>query len=45
MVKDVVRELKLTKDQQQMLHRELGEIGEEMTYHEILDLARNLFGK
>ena len=44
-VRDVVKELGLTADQQEQLHRELGKIKKELSYQEVLDEARALFDK
>lgn len=42
-VDDVVRILRLTKDQRRALHREIS--GQNAGYHEILQIARDKFGK
>lgn len=42
MVRDVATKLKLTREQQARLHAEIS--GEDLTYHEVLDVARSMFG-
>lgn len=42
-VRDVAKKLRLTKTEQQQLHRDIS--GEGLSYQEILERARNLFGK
>jgi hypothetical protein len=42
-VKDVANQLGLTKDQQRQLHDEIS--GENLTYQEILQRAKDMFGK
>jgi hypothetical protein len=41
-VRDVARKLKLSRDQQDQLHREIS--GDALDYHEILETARAMFG-
>ncbi len=43
MVRDIVVQLRLTKDQRQELHRAIS--GEGLTYRQILDLAKEMFDK
>ena len=42
-VRDIVKELALTREQQQQLHRAIS--GENMTYQQIRELARAMFSK
>ncbi len=42
-LRDIARELQLTVSQRRHLHDLI--TGEGMTYHEILDFAKNYFGK
>ena len=42
-VKDVMKKLRLTKDQRNKLHRDIG--GEGLNYHEILERAKDMFPK
>jgi hypothetical protein len=42
-VRDIVKELGLTKEQQQQLHRAIS--GENMAYQQIRELARSMFNK
>jgi RHS repeat-associated protein len=42
-LRDIARELGLTKDQQRRLHEEVS--GQDLNYHEIMEFARSLFDK
>ncbi|MGN3967534.1 hypothetical protein ACS0ZG_37650 [Burkholderia gladioli] len=41
-VRDVATQLGLSKDQRQQLHREIS--GQNLSYHEIMGVAKDLFG-
>jgi hypothetical protein len=43
MVRDVVVRLRLTQDQQQELHRAIS--GQGYSYHQVLEIAKDMFGK